>query len=198
MAEIIDLSQRFAPKDNLLTAAPIEFRRGDWPAGYAMMCLRKESQRFETHRQAALGVHGHQHIGFVPTHISLDDGYHFTISGLFRHRADESLMRRTYRLAGLMECVTNASSSILRTDLLRHFYKTILDEREALQVFWRGNVQRFLLPVHPEYRHPNLFFNAIDRAETLKELYANIEQETDLLFDVLAEQYVFYVPESFR
>lgn len=197
MADVIDLSRRLPGRDNLITAAPLEFRRGDWRGGHALMCTRTESVRFEKHRQEAFSRPGHEHIGFVPNHFTLDDGCHFTTLGLFRYRADEALMRRVYRLAGLMECVTNAPSAILRTDLLRRFYQNILAERDSLKVVWRGNVQHFLLPLHTDLHNPNLFFHHIANCESLKELFAAIEEETNLQFDLIANNYVIYIPDNF-
>jgi hypothetical protein len=196
VAEIIDLTHRLPGTDNLITLQPLEFRRGDWHAGRVLMCTKGESERFEAHRLEALHSPGHRHIAKVPNHFTLDGGYHYTVMGLFRYRSDEALMRRVYRLAGLMECVTNAPSPILRTDLLRRLYKSILDERDQLKVAWRGTVRHFLLPFHPEYHNPNLFLHGIATAGSLKELYTAIETETDDQFDVLSKLYVFYLPEG--
>jgi Fe-S oxidoreductase len=197
VADILEFTPRFQDRDNLITAQPLEFRRGDWRTGFAMMCDRKESIRYETHRLEALRSPNHQHIANVPNHFSLDGGYHFTLLGLFRYRNDEALMRRVYKLAGMMECVTNAPSSILRTDLLRRFYQSILEEREALKVLWRGNIRHFLFPLNPEYHNPNLFLFNISNAQSLKDLYEVIESETDEQFRILSRSYVFYLPESF-
>lgn len=197
MAELIDLTKRFPPEDNLLTLEPLEWRRAEWLTGYVMLCTREESRRFEAHRREACRVKGHQHIGSVPNHFKLDEGYHYTAMGLFRHRRDEALMRRVYYLAGLMEAVTNAPSAILRTDLLRRVYQTIMEERERLGVVWRGHVRHFLLPLHPDYLNANLLFQRIGGAASLKELFQIIQAETDAQFDILARHYVFYVPERF-
>jgi hypothetical protein len=197
VANVIDITRRLPDQDNLITARPLEFRRGEWQRGYAMMCSREESKRFESHRVEALHAPGHEHISFVPNHISLDGGYHYTILGLFRHRHDEDLMRRVYRLAGMMECVTSVPSAVLRTDLLRRFYKTIFEERDKLDLVWRGDAQRFLLPIHPELRHPNILSQTVSNAESLKDLYLAIESETDAQFDILASSYVFYLPTGF-
>lgn len=196
MADIIDLTQRLRKTDNLVSSAPLEFRRGDWNTGHVLMCTRNESVRYEAHREEAFQKPGHQHLGFVPNHFTLDGGYHYTFVGLFRHRDSEAQMRRVYRLAGLMECVTNAPSPVLRTDLLRRFYQSIIEERDALGIVWRGNVLHFLLPLHPEHRNPNLFLHQILNAESLKDLYSAIESETNLQFDILAKHYVFYLPET--
>lgn len=196
VADIIDMRDRHRPPDNTITTGPLEFRRGDWQLGTAMLCKREESVRYEAHRMEAFSRQGHTHVANVPNHFALDNGYHYTLIGLFRFRQDEALMRRVYRLAGWMECVTNAPSPILRTDLLRRFYKSILDEREALNLVWRGNVRYFLFPLHVEYYNPNLLVHLVSRAETLKELYAVIEEETGNQFDILAQHYVFYLPET--
>lgn len=196
MAEVIEITNRLHPRNNLVTAHPLEFRSGDWQTGYAMLCTREESQRYEAHRIEAFRSPGHQHIGFVPNHFRLDGGYHFTVMGLFRHRMNEALMRRAYRLAGLMECVTNAPSPILRTDLLRRFYKTILEERQELNLVWRGDIRHFLLPLHSSHRNSNLFLHHIAGAQSLKELFEVIEEETNAQFDILSASYVFYLPEN--
>jgi hypothetical protein len=196
MADVIQLSDRFPGRANLITPHPLEFRRGDWHGGYTMMCTRKESLKYEQHREQAFGTPGHQHIGYVPNHFSLENGSHYTVLGLFRYRNDESKMRKVYRLAGLMECVTNAPSSILRTDLLRRFYQTILQERESLNMVWRGNVRHFLLPLHPDLHNPNLFYHHVAASESLKDLFSAIERETNEQFDILKLHYVFYVPEN--
>jgi len=196
MAELIDLTKKFRDLDNLLALQPLEWRRADWLTGYVMMCTREESKRFEAHRLEAYRVKGHKHIGTVPNHFKLDGGYHFTVMGLFNHRDDEAMMRRVYYLAGLMEAVTNAPSAILRTDLLRRVYQTIMEERERLGVVWRGHIRHFLLPLHPDFHNSNLLFHQIGSAESLKDLYQRIRVETDAQFDILARRYVFYLPES--
>ena len=106
-------------------------------------------------------------------------------------------MRRLYWLAGLMECVTKAPSPVLRTDLVRRFFKIINEEREKLNVSWKGNVRDFLLPLHPEHYDPGVFMDTISNASSLKDLLAGIEKETNSQFDILADSYVFYVPETF-
>jgi hypothetical protein len=198
MAEIITLKNHRPNKGNLIAASPLEFRRGDWHGGYTMLCTREESQRYEAHRLEAFKDAEHPHISFVPNHFTLSEGYHYTVQGLFLHRDDEHSMRRVYRLAGLMECITNIPSPILRTDVLRRFYQSILEERKALGVLWRGSIPQFLLPLHSDFYHSNMFRHCILKAETLKELYKAIEEETDDQFEILSRFYVFYVPKNFH
>lgn len=197
MADIIDLSSRLKPGSNLITAQPLEFRKGEWLAGSAILCTRSESAKFESHRQKLVQSQERPYISLVPNHFTLDGGYHFTVAGLFRFREDEALMRRVYRLAGLMECVTKAPSPVLRTDLVRRFFRIINEEKEHLRVSWKGAVQDFLLPLFPCDYSPNIFLNVVRDASSLKELLLSIEQETNRQFDLLAGNYVFYVPEAF-
>jgi hypothetical protein len=185
------------PGNTLLAARPLEFRKGEWLAGSPILCTREESSRFELHRQKIIQSQDRPFISLVPNHITLDGGYHFTAAWLFRFREDESSMRRIYRLAGLMECVTKAPSPILRTDLIRRFFKIINEERENLGVSWKGNVHDFLLPLFPGHYNPNTFLQTIQSASSLKDLLAVIEQETNEQFDILGRHYVFYMPEAF-
>ena len=192
MAEIIDLTRRL--RENLLSGGPLQFRRGDWQEGYAMMCAREESRRFEEHRMEALRRPGHAHVAFVPPHVKLHGGFHYTVLGLFGNRASEARMRRVYVLAGLMEAVTAAPSRVLRTDLLRRVYGRIEEEGRDLGVVWRGHVERFLLPLPPALREPGSLFRAVAEAETLKGFFEAVEAETSAQFDILAREYVVYLP----
>ena len=195
MADIIDLSSRFKPGHNLIAMSPLEFRKGEWLSGSAILCTREESAKLEAQRRKT--TPDRPPITLVPNHITLDGGYHYTSLWLFRFREDEKRMRRLYRLAGLMECVTKAPSPVLRTDLVRRFFKIINEEREQLNVSWKGNVRNFLLPLHTVYYDPRVFIDTIGDAPSLKELLDGIEKETNSQFEVLADSYVFYVPETF-
>ena len=178
MADIIDLSSRLKPGSDLITSQPLEFRKGAWLGSNAVLCTREESERFEAHRQKASLAQDRPFISLVPNHFTLDGGYRFTTLWLFRFREDEPRMRRLYRLAGLKECIT--------------------EEREKLDVSWKGNVHNFLLPIHPQHYNPNLFLNVVQSASSLKELLTFIEEETNRQFDTLSRHYVFYVPVSFQ
>jgi hypothetical protein len=195
MADIIDLSARFKPENNLIASTPLEFRKGGWLSGSAILCTREESAKLEAQRRKTTRC-SHS-ITIVPSHVRLDGGYHWTALWLFRFREDEQRMRRLYRLAGLMECVTKAPSPVLRTDLVRRFFKIINEEREKLNVSWKGNVQEFLLPLLPEHYDSSVFNDIAGNALFLKELLVGIEEETNSQFDILSGSYVFYVPEKF-
>ena len=129
MADIIHLADRLKAGSNIIVSRPLEFRRAEWLSGSAVLCTREDSERIEAHRQKqARGSEGH-FISLVPDHFTLEGGCHFTALYLFRFRKTEESMRRVYRLAGLMECITKAPSPILRTDLVRKFFKLIVQER---------------------------------------------------------------------
>jgi hypothetical protein len=195
MADIIDLSKRLKPGQNLIASSPLEFRKGEWLMGSAVLCTREDSERLEAQRRkAGRDIH---FITIVPNHFKLDGGHHWTTLWLFRFRQDEKRMRRLYRLAGLMECVTSAPSPVLRTDVVRRFFKIISEEREKLNVTWKGEVHEFLLPIRPEHYNPAIFNDAVANALSLKDLLIEIEDQTNCQFDVLGSSYVFYIPEAF-
>uniref|UniRef100_A0A832A4N3 Uncharacterized protein n=1 Tax=Desulfacinum infernum TaxID=35837 RepID=A0A832A4N3_9BACT len=196
MAELIDLTER-KKAATLITARPVEFRWGEWASGTAWLCARKESEKFEAHRIEARRLSGHAHIQWLPNHVKLDGGSHYTVRALFRYRNDEGAMRRIYRLAGMMECVTRGVSPVLRSDLLRRIYDAILEERQALQVVWRGSVDRFLLPLYLHHGIVERLLARLVPVESLKELFAVIDQETAAQFNLLAADYVIYVPMAF-
>ena len=195
MADILDLTSRLKPGNNLIAASPLELRKGEWLSGSAILCTREESEKLESQRKKSTAAR--PLMTLVPDHRTLDGGCHYTCLHLVRFREDETRMRRLYRLAGLMECVTGAPSPVLRTDLVRRFFKIINEEREKLAVSWKGNVRSFLLPLRTEHYNPEVFLETIVAAPSLKELLSGIERETDAQFDLLAAHYVFYVPEAF-
>lgn len=194
MARIIRFEDGRKDDDNLICRKPLEFRRGDWRQGHVLQCLRSEAEKYQSHRKKVI-TDGHSHLSFVPEHFSLVGGCDYTVMGLFKMREQEEQARDFYRLAGLMECVVNSTSPLLRTDLLRGLYRTIMDLRRSLNFSWKGDSTQFLLPLHPHFYRRSYFFEQIHQADTLKVLYANVEQETRVQFDLLAAQYVFYLPQ---
>ncbi|MGC8492224.1 MAG: hypothetical protein ACP5SH_10855 [Syntrophobacteraceae bacterium] len=195
MADVIDFSSRLKQGDNLISVSPLEFRKGPWLSGKAILCTREESARLESRYNKSSP--DRPLVSLVPNHQTLEGGCHYTVLWLFRFREKEELLRRLYRLAGLMECATKAPSPVLRTDLVRRFFKIINEERQALNVFWKGSVRSFLLPLRSEHYDQGGFFSRVSGASNLKELLDAIERETDEQFDLLAKHYVFYVPAAF-
>ncbi|ROR01585.1 hypothetical protein [Desulfosoma caldarium] len=196
MAELIDLMER-KKMSTLICARPMEFRWGEWASGPAWLCARSEAVKYESRRLESRRVPGHAHLQWLPNHVKLDGGTHDTVQALFRYRNDEKAMRRVYRLAGLMECVTRGVCPVLRSDLLRRIYQDIMEERNALQVVWRGSVDRFLLPLYLHHGLVERLLTLLKPMENLQELFSLVERETTLQFDVLSSHYVIYVPLGF-
>jgi hypothetical protein len=194
MAKIIDFGDSRKGDDNLICRKPLEFRRGDWRQGHILQCLRSEAEKYQHHRIQAI-ANGHSHIRFIPEHFSLVGGCDYTAMGLFRWREEEERAREFYRLAALMECVVNSTSPLLRTDLLRSLYKTIMELKKTLNFSWKGDSTKFLLPLHQQFYQRSHFFDEILRCKTLKDLYEKVDCETEVQFDVLAAEYVFYLPK---
>jgi len=195
MADILSFEPRGDFPHNIITSEPIQFRWADWQTGHAIQCTVSEAEKFEEHRKKVIRA-GHKHISFIPNHFSLFNGYHHTILGLFQYRDERKKALEVYHLAGLMECVVNGHSPILRTDLLRNIYKKIVSLRKELGVVWRGRVHHFLLPLHPEFYGPNLFLCRVNATQTLKDLYEAIFAETEKQFAIIQESYVFYLPKN--
>ncbi len=195
MAEVIDIRGNRALPDNRIVSSTFDFRWADWEAGKPIQCIKAEAEKYERHRAKSIRE-GHIHISFVPSHFSLTGGYFYTLRGIFSYRNDDTRAMEVYLLAGLMECVMNGTAPILRTDLLRSVYKKILSLKDSLRVTWQGDVDNFLLPLHPNLYGPTLFLSRVNGCETLKDLYKTIKIETQRQYEIIKEAYVFYLPRN--
>ena len=194
MADIIQFRPETEPTDNLIIRKPLEMRWGDWQGGLPMQLLKEESHRFEKYREEA-HKKGHLHPAKAPNHFPLHHGTDTTLWALYRWRHDADRMRDVYYLAGLMECMTLVPHSILRTVMVRTFYKTLQELKEKLQVKWHGQVHHFLLPMATHHRSENDFSRHLQCAKTLQELFQAIREETEEQFLILGSEYVFYLPQ---
>ncbi len=195
MAEVIDIHEKVRLPGNRISSETFEFRWADWQAGNPIQCTIGEAEKYEKHRIEAIR-NGHQHISFVPSHFSLTGGYFYTIRGIFVYRNDEAKAINVYLLAGLMECIVNSTAPILRTDLLRSVYKKILSLKDTLKVAWQGNINHFLLPLHPDFYNPGRFLSVVNACETLNDLYETIKIETREQYEIIKSTYVFYLPKN--
>ncbi len=195
MGDLIRLDPKDCVPDNTISSTTFKFRWADWESGNPIQCTTREAEKYERHRIKTIR-NGHKHISFVPSHFALADGCFYTIRGIFDYRKDEHRAIEVYYLAGLMECIVNSTAPILRTDLLRSVYKKIIQLRSTLGIRWHGNVNRFLLPLHPEFYGPSLFLSKINRCETLNELFKTIKIEVQIQYDILKTNYVFYLPRN--
>jgi len=194
MADIIHFRPESETDDNLITRKPLEMRWGDRQGGSPMQLLKEEARRFEKYREETRKK-GRPHPAKTPNHFSLHHGADTTVWALYRWRHDADRMRDVYYLAGLMECMILVPHSILRTVMVRTFYKTLEKLQEELRVKWQGHVHHFLLPMATFHRSENDFSRNLQGAETLQELFQSIREETDEQFLILGSEYVFYFPQ---
>jgi len=194
MARIIPLPTRHPErKADIITSRPMEFRRACKPSKYFIQMPRSRTQEFEA---LYLCGSGPVSSGVIPWGWELKWGLDRTIRSLFIYREAEKAMRKVYYLAGLVDCMINQVNPLLRTDLLRSLYKEAFELKRSLDVDWSGRLDDVLLPIETFHYNRDEYRRALLSAETMKELYRTIREGTSTMFDVLAEQYVFYCPGS--
>ncbi|MFC1884580.1 hypothetical protein ACFL2O_07405 [Thermodesulfobacteriota bacterium] len=194
MAEIIDIQKKFPkPSNNVITPEPWEFRRPHWETGHFIQMLRSQSDRLEKQYRETLKGGGNLN-GGLPIHFTLNGGIAYTIRAIFVNREDKEKMLEIYYLSGLMDCIINQVSPILRTDLLRGMYKKIFNMKEKLNVHWYGPIDQVLLPIDSYFFNEFEYRASLKSARTLKDLYMTIRNGTEEMFDLLSTCYVFYCP----
>jgi hypothetical protein len=196
VGQIIDFSSR-AKKvpDNLVTSVPLEFRQADWETVYFVQMLRSDSLTFESRKRRMLQDENRNPVQ-PPAHFSLRDGTASTLRALFIYRDGEDRMRQVYFLAGLMDCMINQVSPILRTALLRDMYKKIFLMKKDLGITWHGPLDQVLLPIDRRFFNVEHYRGTLRAAATMKKLYEQIMQGTGEMFDILSRKYVFYLPRA--
>lgn len=193
MGEIIQLHDPHRiPPDNLLCLAPWEFRRADWGVAYIVQMSKAAAAQLERQRAEAYR-RGFQGTAEIPAHLALTDGPRDTVLALLAHRADEDSMREIYYLAGLTDTMINQVSGILRSDLIRAVYKTVLELKTRYRVFWHPPLQDVLLPFDPQHFNLAAYRASLREVESLKAFYRAVHTATDTMFEVLAHHYVFYL-----
>jgi hypothetical protein len=115
---------------------------------------------------------------------------------MFIYRDLEHKMREVYLLAGLIDCMINQVSPILRTALLRDMYKKIFLMKKGLGITWHGPLDQVLLPIDPLFFNAEQYQAALRAASSMKELYEEIRKGTEEMFDILSVKYVFYLPRA--
>ena len=192
MARIIRLPIRHSErKANIIAARPLEFRKACKPSKYFIQMPRQRAAEFEAHYASSSGNAPRV---AIPWGWELKWGQDRTICSLFMYRENEKRMRRVYYLAGLVDCMINQVNPLLRTDLLRSLYREGFELKRSLDVDWSGRLNEVLLPIETFYYNRDEYKKALISAETMKELYRTIREETSNMFDALAERYVFYCP----
>jgi hypothetical protein len=193
MASVIPLPVRHPRREeNIIASRPLEFRKACKSSMYFIQVPRVRASEFEDRFRS--GGAGHASALGVPWGWELKFGRDCTIRGLFIHRESEETMRSVYYLAGLIDCMINQVSPLLRTDLLRNLYKETFRLKSSLDMDWSGRLDKVLMPIEPRYYSEDEYRKALNRAGTMKELYCTIREGTREMFDELGERYVFYCP----
>lgn len=196
MGKVIPLEgKRQRTKGNLISLTPWEFRKASWEGDHFIQMSKTQSVKLESrHQEVSRGSSvGIQHL---PAHFSLRGGMAYTIRAMYAHRENEDEMREVYYLTGLMDCMINQISPILRTDLLRAMYKNVFELKEALNVHWYGPLDQVLLPIESQFYDQSRYCSTLNCTRTMKALYQTIRHGTDEMFDILSLNYVFYSPSS--
>lgn len=194
MGKVIALKQkRQKTSERLISLTPWEFRKASWEGDHFIQMSKPRSAEWES-RHPEGSQRGGVGIQQLPAHFSLNGGMVYTIRAMYAHRDSEDEMREVYYLTGLMDCMINQISPILRTDLLRAIYKDVLRLKKALNVHWYGPLDEVLLPIESQFYDPSKYCATLKCARTLKALHQAIRHGTDEMFDILSLNYVFYCP----
>ena len=181
----------FAP-DNVITLKPWEFRSADWGSRTFIQMLKSQSAKFERHRAEVCG-RGSK-VSELPPHFMLDGSMAHTIRGMYFYRDNEERMREVYYLAGLIDCMINRVTPLLRTEVIKDIHKKVLTLKSLLNVNWYGSLGQVFLPLDSHLFNEFEYRNKIAAAVSVRELYSFIREETDEMFDILALEYTFYAP----
>ena len=194
MGKVIRLPGKRRKTDgNLISSIPWEFRKARWKGEYFIQMSKPQSVKLES-RQPEVPRKGADGLRHLPFHISLRGGMGYTIRAMYAHRENEDKMREVYFLTGLLDCMINRTSPVLRTDLLRAMYKNVFERKAALNVHWYGPLDQVLLPIESRFYDQSRYGATLNDAPTMKALYQAVRQGTDEMFDVLSFNYVFYCP----
>jgi hypothetical protein len=181
-----------SPPGNVITLKPWEFRAADWESRHFIQMLKSQSAELETHRKEVYDRG--KTLSQLPPHFVLSGSMGYTIQGLFLYRTNEAKMRQVYYLAGLIDCMINRVTPLLRTDTIKDIYKKVMTLKAMLDMSWYTSFDQVLLPVDSHLYNEFEYKNRLSRAENAPELYRLIREGTDEMFDVLGLEYTFYTP----
>ncbi len=181
-----------SPPDNVIALKPWEFRSADWGSRNFIQMLKSQSAKLEKHR-AEVYERGTT-VSELPPHFVLDGSMAHTIQGIYSYRDSEERMREVYYLAGLIDCMINRVTPLLRTEVIKDIHKKVLTLKSLLNVNWYGSLDQVLLPLDSSFFNEFEYRNKIAAACSVKELYRFIREETGEMFDILAAEYSFYTP----
>ena len=194
MADIIDLEKRRDPyPGKLITEKPLEFRRAVWDSSFFIQVLRSLALKFEESRTSRLGK-GEYGTRNLPPHYSISGGMAYTIKALYLFRDNKEKMVETYYLAGLIDCMINQISPLLRTNLISDMYKKINLLKKILGVTWYGRIDQVLFPIETPFFNLLEYRANLSEAKDMRELYSLIRSGTTEMFHILSMEYIFYTP----
>jgi hypothetical protein len=181
-----------SPPDNMITLKPWEFRAADWESRHFIQMLKSQSSKLENHRTEV--YERGSNVSQLPPHFALTGSMAYTIQGIFSYRTNEEKMREVYYLAGLVDCMINQVSPLLRTEVIGDVYKKIMTLKALLNVTWYSSFDQVLLPLDSHLFNEFDYKRNITRAESAPVLYRLIREGTDEMFDILGLEYAFYTP----
>ncbi|MBW1721791.1 MAG: hypothetical protein JRH13_06040 [Deltaproteobacteria bacterium] len=186
MAKVIELRVRGtnAP-GKLITSRPWEFRCSPWISKYFLQVpkgLYKEKGPADSPEP-------------TPRHLEVRGSAAYTVQAAFAYRHNEEKMREVYYLAGLVDCMINRVNPLLRTKFIEHLYEKILTMKGLLNVNWFGTMDRVLLPLDGRLFNDREYRESLSRAGSMQALYRVIREGTESMFDILSQEYVFFVPD---
>ena len=193
MAKILKFKEGTAsPPDNLITRKPWEFRSAGWESGHFIQMLKSQSAKLEKHRKEV--YEKGTRVSQLPPHFLLRGSMAYTVQGVYSYRTNEAKMREVYYLAGLIDCMINRVTPILRTDVIKDIYRKVMTLKTLLNMTWYSTFDQVLFPLDPQFFNEYEYRNMISEASSAKELYSLIREGTDEMFDILALEYTFYTP----
>ncbi|MFC1840859.1 hypothetical protein ACFL1N_14875 [Thermodesulfobacteriota bacterium] len=186
MGKVIHFSEHPDKIQNgLITLSPWEFRKPEWPSKFFTQTLKKDFREFREK--------GETMNTFPPGHL-LKDSLSDTIHSVFRYKDNPENMKEVYYLTGLIDCIINQTNPLLRTGSIGEMYKKIKTFKEILGVNWYGRMDNILLPIDENLFNLDEYRAGLSGAETMKELYSFIRRGTEEMFNILAAEYVFFLP----
>jgi len=181
-----------SPPDNVITLKPLEFRGADWESKHFIQMLKSQSTKLEKHRKEVY-KRGNR-VSQLPPHFVLSGSMAYTIQGIFSYRTIEGKMREVYYLAGLIDCMINRVTPLLRTDVIKDIYKKVMTLKALLNMTWYSSFDQVLFPLDSHLFNELEYKSQISRADSAPALYRMIREGTDEMFDILALEYTFYTP----
>lgn len=199
MSPVIDFPGGPPPagREHVICDTPLRLRWGDWATPHIVQVHVGSAALYEDHREECLEK-GLDPSGEMPPHLTLDGGMRGTALAMLRFRNDEKRLLDVAYLAGLMECLINIPSPILRTDLIRRVYQEIETLGQTLgRLTWKGQAGHFMLPVMEDAGNPHRLANALSGVDNLQDFFNTVRRISHERHQSLAKTYVIYYPRRF-